>query len=158
MEKVDKILVVSRSTANCCKAVHQGIMLARAYDAKLYVVHVVHDPFNMEGWNLPVPTFHDEYKKLIAKYKKELHEIIEKEKGKGDIEITEWVRDGDPVDEVIKIVESEAIDLIILLAHEEGRMEHFLFGQSNEKILRMMPCSIMFIKYAYYTGCLDKSS
>jgi nucleotide-binding universal stress UspA family protein len=149
MKKIERILVVSRSTLHCRIAVHQGITLARAYGAKLYVVHVVHDPFNMEGWNLPVPTFHDEYKKLIARYKKELHEIIEKEKGKGDLEVIEWIRDGDPVDEVIKIVESEHIDLIIMLSHEEGRLEHFLFGRSNEKILRKMPCSILFVKHGY---------
>jgi len=149
MKDIERILVVSRSTLHCRTAVHQGITLARAYGAKLYVVHVVHDPFNMEGWNLPVPTFHDEYKNLIARYKKELHEIIEKEKGKGGLEVIEWIRDGDPVDEVIKIVESEHIDLIVMLSHEEGRLEHFLFGRSNDKILRKMPCSILFVKHAY---------
>jgi len=149
MKNIERILVVSRSTLHCRKAVHQGITLARAYGAKLYVVHVVHDPFNMEGWNLPVPTFHDEYKNLIARYKKELHEIVEKEKGKGGLEVIELIRDGDPVDEVIKIVESENIDLIIMLSHEEGRLEHFLFGRSNDKILRKMPCSILFVKNAY---------
>jgi len=149
MKNIERILVVSRSTLHCRKAVHQGITLARAYGAKLYVVHVVHDPFNTEGWNLPVPTFHDEYKNLIARYKKELHEIIEKEKVKGDLEVIEWIRDGDPVDEVIKIVESEHIDLIVMLSHEEGRLEHFLFGRSNDKILRKMPCSILFVKHAY---------
>jgi len=149
MKKIEKILVVSRSTLHCRKAVHQGIELARAYNAKLYVVHVVHDPFSMDGWNLPFPTFHDEYEKLMARYKKELHEIIEKEKGRGDLEVKEWVQDGDPVDEVIKIIESEKIDLVIMLAHEEGRLEHFLFGQSNDKILRKMPCSILFVKQGH---------
>ena len=148
-KKIDKILVVSRSTLHCRKAVHQGITLARCHNAKLFVVHVVHDPFNLEGWNLPVPTFQDEYENLMVKYKKELHQIIEKEKGRGVLEVTEWVRDGDPVDEVIKIVKSEQIDLLILLAHQEGRLEHFLFGRSNDKILRRMPCSIMFVKNSY---------
>lgn len=147
MKKIEKILVVCHSTMHCRMTVHRGIELARAYNAKLYVVHVVHDPFNMEGWNLPFPTFHDEYEKLITKYKKELHGIIEKEQGRGNLEVKEWVQDGDPADEVIKIVESEKIDLVILLSHEEGRFEHFLFGHSNDKILRRMPCSILFVKH-----------
>jgi len=149
MKEIKKILVVSRSTHHCRNAVHRGFELAQAYGAKLYVVHVVHDPFNMEGWNLPFPTFHDEYKKLIAKYMKELHEIIEGEKDKKDVEVTEWVQEGDPADEVIRTVESEHIDLIIMLAHEEGRLEHFLFGHSNDKILRKMPCSILLVKQRY---------
>jgi universal stress protein A len=33
-----------------------------------------------------------------------------------------------------------------MLAHEEGRMEHFLFGQSNEALIRKMPCSVLLVK------------
>jgi nucleotide-binding universal stress UspA family protein len=33
-----------------------------------------------------------------------------------------------------------------MLAHEEGRLEHFLFGRSNEEILRALPCSILLVK------------
>ena len=115
------------------------------YDAKLYVLHVFHDPFNLEGWNLPLPSFHDEYLRSIEKYKKDLHRLIEKEKGQG-LDITEWVRDGKPVEEIMKVVESEKIDLMIMCAHEEGRIEHFLFGRTNEEILRKMPCNVLLMK------------
>ncbi|MCK5504111.1 MAG: universal stress protein [Thermodesulfovibrionia bacterium] len=33
-----------------------------------------------------------------------------------------------------------------MLSHEEGRLEHFLFGRSNEKIIRDMPCSILLVE------------
>jgi universal stress protein A len=33
-----------------------------------------------------------------------------------------------------------------MLAHEEGRLEHFISGRSNEEIIRHMPCSIMLVK------------
>jgi nucleotide-binding universal stress UspA family protein len=35
---------------------------------------------------------------------------------------------------------------LIMLAHEEGRMEHFLFGRSNEELIRQLPCSIFLVK------------
>jgi nucleotide-binding universal stress UspA family protein len=44
------------------------------------------------------------------------------------------------------MVEEENIDLLIMSAHEEGHMEHFLFGGSNEELIRKMPCSIMLVK------------
>ena len=146
MKEIKKILVVSRSTKNCRKAVHFGISLARLYNAKLHVLHVVHDPFNLDGWNLPVPSFHDEYEHMIKRYKNELHQIIAEEKGQGIIEIVEEVRDGKPVDEITNTVKSENIDLLIMLGHEEGRVEHFLFGRTNHEIFRKMPCSILLIK------------
>ena len=80
MKEFNNILVVSRSTKHCRKAVHVGISLARAYGAKLHVLHVVHDPFNLDGWNLPLPSVHEEYLKLMNRYKKELHKIVMEEK------------------------------------------------------------------------------
>ena len=145
MELIQRILAVSRSTPMCRKAVRWGMSLARMYEAKFYVLHVFHDPFNLEGWNLPVPSFHDEYLQLIENYKKNLHQLVEREKEQG-LDITEWVRDGKPVDEIMSVVESEKIDFLIMCAHEEGRIEHFLFGRTNEAILRKMPCSILLVK------------
>jgi nucleotide-binding universal stress UspA family protein len=44
------------------------------------------------------------------------------------------------------VVSEEKIDLIVMLAHEEGRIEHALFGGENDAIIRRMPCSILLVK------------
>jgi nucleotide-binding universal stress UspA family protein len=36
------------------------------------------------------------------------------------------VKEGDAEKEILKTVKTENIDLIIMLAHEEGHLEHFL--------------------------------
>ena len=146
MKEINKILVVSRSTENCQKAVHLGISLARSYSAKLHVLHVVYDPFHPTGWNLPVFSLHEEHENDMKKYRKHLHQIIAKEKDQDVIEIIEEVRDGNPIDEILDTVKSENIDLLIMLGHEEGRLEHFLFGRTNDAIFRKMPCSIVMVK------------
>ena len=146
MDDVKRILVVSRSTKHCRKAVHYGISLARQYHARLYVVHVIHDPFGVEGWNLPIPSLEKEYEKLVQKAREEIDHIIKSEQADG-MEITESVRDGKPVDEILKVVKDEKIDLIIMLAHEEGRFEHYLFGRAIEELTRKMPCSIFLVNY-----------
>ncbi len=145
MEPFKNILVVSRSTKHCLKAVRTGISMARKFGAKLYILHVIHDPFNMDGWNLPAPTFQDEYHKMIADAKKELDRMVQAEKAEG-LTVSEWVKEGEPVDEIRKVVESEHIDLIIMLAHREGRLEHFLFGKTNEAIIRKLPATLMLVK------------
>jgi len=145
MESFKRILVVSYSTSQCRKAVQIGISMARVYGAKLYVLHVVHNPFSLEGWNLPIPSLHDDYIKLIEKCKKDLHKMVEQEKGQG-LDIVEWVHDRQPIEEIVNVVESEKIDVMIMCAHEEGRVEHFLFGRTNEALLRKMPCSILMVK------------
>ena len=145
MKNFNAILVVSRSTKHCLEAVRTGIALARKFGSKLTILHVIHDPFNMDGWNLPAPTFQDEYDKMVKNARKDLDRMIKSEKAEG-MNIVEWIREGEPADEIRKVVESENIDLIIMLAHQEGRLEHFLFGRTNDKIIRQLPATLMLVK------------
>lgn len=139
------ILVVSRSTEHCIKVVRTGISLARKYGAGLHILHIIHDPFNLNGWNLPVPSFHDEYQIMVEKAREKLDRMIQAEKAEGVV-INEWIRDGNPVDEIQRAVESEKIDLILVPAHQEGRLEHFLFGKTNDDLIRKLPATIILVK------------
>ena len=146
MHDIKRILVVSRSTRHCRKAVHYGISLAKQHNAKLYVMHVIHDPFSLEGWNLPIPSLNQEFKKLVKKTRDEIDRIIASERADG-LEITEWIREGKPADEVTAAVKKDKIDLVIMSAHEEGRLEHYMFGRTVEELTRKMPCSIFLVNY-----------
>ena len=145
METFKNILVVSRSTKNCVKVLHTGISLARKFGAKLHVLHVIYDPYYFNSWNFPVAAIDDELKNAIAKVRDELDRIIQSEKSEG-LPINEIIERGNPADEIQKVVESEGVDLILMLAHEEGRLEHFLFGRTNEAIVRRLPATLMLVK------------
>jgi universal stress protein A len=145
MEDVNQILVVSRMTRYCAKAVHYGVSLAKKYGAALTVVHVIHDPFGIEGWNLPVPNLDKDYKSLLQRSRQQLDDIIAHETRMG-MHIDVIIREGDPTSEILTVVKEKKIDLIVLLAHEEGHLEHFLFGRSNHELVIKMPCSILLVK------------
>ena len=145
MKDVNRILVVSRSTEHCQKVVHYGASLAQKYGAKLFVIHVMHNPFSLEGWNLGVPSLQMEYERLQKTFKENIDHIIEVEKTQG-LAIKAVMKEGEPSVEIIKMVKKEKIDLLIMAAHEEGHIEHFLFGRDNEDLIRKMPCSIMLVK------------
>ncbi|BBO78899.1 universal stress protein [Desulfosarcina widdelii] len=145
METFNNILVVSRSTKKCVKVLRTGVALARKFGAQLHVLHIIHDPFNVNGWNLPVPSLDEEYKAMVAKAREELDRIIRLEKAEGMV-INEWVKDGDPVEAISQAVEKEGVDLILMLAHREGRLEHFLFGKTNDAIIRRLPASLMLVR------------
>ena len=144
MEPFKNILVVSRSTQHCIRVLHKGISLARKYGARLYVLHIIHDPFNLNGWNLPAPSFNDEFKKMTARAREELDRMVQAEKAEG-LAVDERIKYGNPADEIQNVVESENIDLILMLAHKEGRFEHFLFGKTNDEIIRRLPATLMLV-------------
>ncbi len=145
MEDINRILVVSRMTRYCAKAVHYGVSLAKKYGAALTVVHVIHDPFGIEGWNLPVPNLDRDYKNLLKSSRQELDDIIAKE-NKSGMSIDVLIREGEPTSEIVALVKEKNIDLIVMLSHDEGHLEHFLFGRSNHDLIIKMPCSILLVK------------
>jgi nucleotide-binding universal stress UspA family protein len=147
MEDIKRILVLSSMTKSSRRAIHYGVSLSKKYDAELYVLHVIDRPFgfNLEGWNLPIPSLEEEYKRIIKEAKEELDKVIHQEKKKG-MQIKEIIREGKPIKEILKVVAEENIDLIIMLVHSEWRLEHFLFGRIKEEVMRKMPCSILLIK------------
>jgi nucleotide-binding universal stress UspA family protein len=147
-DDVKRILVVSRSTKYSSKGVHYGISLARALGAELFVLHVFDDVFRLEQWQLPIPSlraFEEEYRAMQERVKGEIDEMIWNEHAKG-LPIQVLMRDGNPERETLQVVEENKIDLLIIIAYSEGRLEHFLFGRTNEDLLRKLPCSVLFVK------------
>ncbi len=145
MEDIKHIIVVSRMVKYDAKAIHFGASLAKKYKARLTVIHVIHDPFGIAGWNLPMPNLAKDYQHLLEKTRTELDTIIEQERAER-VEIEVMLKEGDPTKEILETVREKKIDLLIMLAHEEGHLEHFLFGRSNHELILKMPCSILLIK------------
>ena len=139
MENIKRILVVSRDTKYCRTAVHYGFSIANKFGAELYVLHVVDDSIGLEGFQV------GEYQKDLLKIRMELTATIAAENDKG-LKVKELMKEGNPATAILQVVNDEHIDLIILLAHEEGHWEHFFFGRSNDEIIRKMPCSILMVK------------
>lgn len=145
MRTFKNILVVSRSTRNCAKVLHTGISMARKYNANLHVLHVIYDPFYFNDWGVQFAGIEAELKREIANARTEIDKIIQSEKAEG-MKINEIIEQGRPTEEIQKAVESQKVDLILMLAHEEGRLEHFLFGRTNEAIIRKLPATLMLVK------------
>jgi nucleotide-binding universal stress UspA family protein len=144
MENTKKILAVSWLTKYCHSVIHKAVSLASKYDAELTVIHIV-DTLWYQGWNLPMVSQAQERKKDMDKIKGELDSFIDSEISKG-VKIKAVVREGEPSEEILKFIKEENIDLVVLRAHAEGRLERILIGDSNDVIFRKMPCSIFLLK------------
>ena len=152
MNEVKRILVVVTATKDCVDLVQDAFGLAERMRASLFVLDVVHDPFAYMGWNLPMPSFDEEYRKLLDEVRDRLRAMIKEAKGKG-FPIESLVREGQPFEQILKVVEEEKIDLLVLPAHEEHRLEHYFTGRLMDKIIRKMPCSILLVKQEDVTQC-----
>ena len=148
MEDFKNILVAINSTKDCRKALHYGISLAGCLHARLHVLHLMHDPFGLDHWQLPLPSLksiRNEYREICARAQKDLDAMIATEQAKG-LPIQVGIAEGPPEKEIMRAVRNNRIDLLIMNAHAEGHWEQMLFDRLNEEIHRKLPCTIMFVK------------
>jgi universal stress protein A len=148
MEDIRRILVVTRSTKYCQKAVHYAVSLSRKYGAEIVILHVIHNPFGLKGWNLPLPSLPElekEYDDIFKNAKTDLDRIIAAEKATG-LPIKELIVEGDPIKKIFQVVKEEKIDLIVMLAYEQWKIEHWLFGRGTDEIIRRIPCSVLLVQ------------
>lgn len=145
MHEYQRILVVSRMIQSSRIVIQTGVSLAKKYHAKLFVIHSVHNPFGLKGWSFGHLSLENEYERILLAAKENLSVLVKEEKTKG-VSITELVREGEPTEEILKTIAAEKIDLLVLLAHQEGRLEDLFFNRSNDELTRKMPCSIMLVK------------
>jgi len=143
MEDIRRILVGSRMSKYCPTALHYGISLSQKYEAQLSVVHILYYPIT-EGWSIPMVSLEEERKRDMEKARRTLDDMVNAEKKKG-MAIREFVREGEPAAEILKIIREESVDLVILHAHEEGPYEH-VFGIGNKEIILKLPCTAMLVR------------
>ena len=147
-EDFKRILVVSRVTEYCGNAISRGVSLSRKYSAALYVLLLLHDPFGLEGWGLPIASLkvlQEEHKRLQNEVQDRLSAIISRERAAG-MRIEEFTRWGEPLEEISGIVENTKIDLLVIPVHKKGHIEYYLFGHDRDEIVRKIPCSILLLK------------
>jgi universal stress protein A len=144
MEDIKRILAVSWITQYCRMTVQYAVSLAEKYGAELSVIHVI-DTLWLQSWNLPLMSQAEEHRKDMERIKAEMDNIISGESKRG-VKIKEIIKEGDPVEEILKVLAEEKIDLVVLRSHEESRIERLLVGSSNDAIIRKMPCSIFLVK------------
>ena len=145
MVSIRNILAVSRLSTECSTVLRHGFTLAKKFGADLHILHVNYDPFMHGGMNLPIPNMEKEIEETRARVKAEVARMVRSSEDYG-VSFTETVGEGKPVDEILGAVKERNPDLLVMLARSEGRLEHMLFGYTNDEIIRRMPCSVMLVK------------
>ncbi|MBO8137971.1 MAG: universal stress protein [Desulfotomaculum sp.] len=118
--------------------------LAEKLGAELTILHVV----------TPLSTYMGEYSDrlgsiendLINEYIKEGQQILTKFKWdlkKNDITVKTELKIGNPADEICKLAEQEAFDLIVMGSRGLGELRGYIMGSVSNRVVRHAKCSVL---------------
>ena len=115
--------------------------LTAQYGAEIHVLYVIEDVAHHDGW----------YGAFEQKRVKDLMEHAEKTATKRLSQLCDkymegcplyikHVAVGDPAKEILKLIEKEKVDLVVMASH--GAKGNFRFGSVTEKVLKTSPVAV----------------
>ena len=144
MIEIKKILFPFDLTLNSSKILPYVLSISEKYNSLVYLLHVLQDLNKWGKLYVPHPSMNKFQNEAIEGAKKAMDRICEKEM-QGCPNFQKMVVSGDEVDEILKVVESEGIDLLIMGTHGRKGLEHVIFGSVAENVVKKSPVPVLTI-------------
>jgi nucleotide-binding universal stress UspA family protein len=144
MVEIKKILFPIDLTENSSKILPYVLSASEKYNSTIYLLHVVHDLLKWGHLYIPHPSLDKFQKEALEGAKKAMDMVCEKEL-QSCPNFQRKVVSGDPAAEILKTIESEGIDLVIMGTHGRKGLEHTIFGSVAENIVKKSPVPILVI-------------
>jgi len=139
--EVKKILWPTDFSSSAEKALPYVTSLTQKYGAEIHVLYVIEDIAHHEGW---YGEFEREKVDKLMEWahksaKKRLEQVCEKYLEGCPLYI-KHIAIGDPAQEILKLIETEKVDLVVMATR--GEKGHFRFGSVAEKIIKNSPVPV----------------
>lgn len=126
-------------------AFRYALSLARKFDSRLVIIHVINEPVDLRGFYVPHISF-DKLEEEIEQGARKMMEKFCRTHADGYANIETHVVPGIPYDEIIKKADEVAADLVVVGTHGRTGLDHVLFGSTAEKVVRKSPIPVMTIR------------
>ena len=144
MVKIDKILFPSELREYSLKILPYVISMSEKYNSTIYLLHVIDDISKWGGFYLPHISLDLYQKEAMEAAEKFMDKVCERQM-KGCPNFERRILSGDAAAEILKTIDSEAIDLVIMGTHGYKGLEHAIFGSIARKVLKNSPVPVMVV-------------
>ena len=139
------ILFATDFSAGSDFAFQSALTLARKFEGRLVIVHIINEPVDLRGFYVPHISF-DKLEEEIEQGALKLMEQFCRTHLKSYDNYETHVFPGIPYDEIIKKAVDFSADLIVLGTHGRTGLDHVLFGSTAEKVVRKSAIPVMTIR------------
>lgn len=120
------------------------VSISEKYNSEIRLMHVIADISKWGGFyipHIPLELYQQEAEQAAEKFMEKICE----QKLKGNTKLKKMVLSGDPGTEILKTIESEPIDLVIMGTHGFKGLERTIFGSVAEKVVKESAAPVLVI-------------
>jgi len=149
MPSVTRILVPVDFSECSRQALLHAVALGAKLGAKIHVLHVWEPPlYIFPEVMVQVP---DEPAQSLGDFAqqragREMDQFLREALGEDRPDITRDVQTGHPYQAILRALDDEPYDLIVMGTHGRRGLPHLLLGSIAEKVVRHAPCAVMTIR------------
>ncbi len=145
MVEIKKILFPCDLTINASKILPYVLSVSEKYDSMVYLLHVVED---LSKWYSGLYDFRssmDMYQKEALKRAERCMDRLCEEQLQSCPNFQKRRVSGDPATEILKTIDSEGINLVIMGTHGRKGLDHTIFGSVAENVMKKSPVPVLVI-------------
>jgi len=142
---IKKIACCVDFSENAGAAFDQAVELAEKFQSRLHIVHVLPPVFNPVLPDSEYVFPEQPKESLIIKVEEKIQQEYAASLGEG-VEHEIVVLDGHVSSEIIRFLEDEDIDLVVLGSYGASGMGRVLFGSVANRVSHKAPCSVMIVR------------
>jgi nucleotide-binding universal stress UspA family protein len=144
MLEMKRILFPCDLTINASKLLPYLLSVAQKYDSTVYVVHVVKEVQRRLPPYVPAEHLTLDQKKIVQLAQEALNQLCITELG-GLSNAQQRVIVGDPASEILKFIDTEGIDLVMMGTYGRKGMDETIFGSVADNVVKLSPVPVMII-------------
>lgn len=141
--KLDKIICATDFSELSNHAVFYGASLAREYNAKLYLCHVI-DLSSATMYGEATYAFESQLSHMEDYAHKRMTRIMEKY----DVDWEPLVTIGSAADEITRLAQENEVDLAITATRGRSGLKRLVLGSVTEHVMRSLPCPLLTVRGA----------
>ena len=131
-----RILVTTDFSEGTADALAYAFSVAQENDSRITLLHVIHDVG---------PEMSGRYRQsLLEGVKKQLEDLVPLE-ARNWCEVETRVESGAPYRIILRTLQDERIDLLVMNIHGKGMLDRALLGSTAERVVRAASCPVMAI-------------
>jgi nucleotide-binding universal stress UspA family protein len=140
--RIEHILCPIDFSVFSARAIRHANALAKRFDARLTVLHVIPKWVPYAASPLDIPALKPASPNLRDLVDDEMRTFV-KPAVHDDVTVRTVVREGEPWREIQAMAETLPADLVVMGTHGRGGFEHLVLGSVTEKILCRAPCPVL---------------
>ena len=140
-----RILVAVDFSEASVDALKRAISIAKKFEAKLLVLHVIHDPANSPGFYVSKKAGKKVFRNMEESAQQMMKEFTAKYLKKFQ-DYDTFVITGLPGAQIINFAGKKNADLIVMGTHGRGGLDRLMLGSVADKVIRGATCPVLSVR------------